>query len=1059
MKRILPFFTCCWLLCFCGADISAQVTTAAINGKVSDDEGGPLIGANVLIVHKPTGTQYGVSTRETGKFNLPNLRVGGPYSLTVSYIGFQQAKIEDIYLKLGEDLPVNFTLNDAATELSQITITAEGSVIDSDRTGAATQINNEQLVKLPTISRSAQDIYRLTPAADGNSFGGRNNQFNNFSLDGSIFNNPFGLDAATPGGQTGAQPISLDAIDQIQVSLAPYDVTQSGFTGAAINAVTKSGTNEFHGTVFGFFRNDNMTGSKVKGREIIVPDLRQVQTGFSLGGYLIKDKLFFFTNFELERRQDLGSNFIAARPGIAGENVSRVTAADLETVSDLLRNEYGYETGPYEGYTHDTDNQKGIVKLDWNISPSHTLTATYNFLDASKDKPANPSAIGRRGPDLITLQFFNSGYQIKNKIQSGILELKSIFGNRYSNKLQVGYTTFRDSREPFSSPFPVININKDGSRYIVAGHEPFSINNQLNQKVLQITDNFNIYSGNHTWTIGSSLERFTFDNSFNLNAYGGTFPFEEFQSVSAFVDSVNNGAFDASVFAARETFARNNADNTWALAETNLGQWALYVQDKWAISPRFSMTLGLRMDMPLYFDTEEKIRENIVRKGGLFSEGGTYDPTIVYYDEAGQEVLFDHTVLPKQTPLLSPRVGVNYDVKGDRTLQLRGGTGLFAGRFPFVWLGNQVANPDFFFYTITDREFQFPQVWRTNIGGDLLFGEGWIATADIIYTKDINAMMVRNYGLNLPTATLNGADDRAIYPDDQRSKNAFGGTTNAYVFTNTDIGSSFNTSVELKRKWEKGLYTSLGYNYLRARDASSIAAEISSDAFDRNPSLGHANRAQASASLYGNRHRFVGSANKTFSYANDKMATTISLFFEYAEGGRFTYTYGGDINGDSSPLNDLIYIPTDAEIETLDFSVDPSASPTEQAAQADAQRESMKAFIAQDDYLSKRRGQYAEKYALLSPWYSRWDLRLLQDFKVGTTQKIQLSLDILNLGNLLSSNWGARQLPSNTQPIGVQVDGDNNPTYSFDTSLSESFTDDFSLSSRWQMQVGLRYIF
>jgi hypothetical protein len=363
------------------------------------------------------GIQSGfLSTRADGRFNLPNLRIGGPYSITVSFVGYETKKAEGIYLKLGENLNLDFTTSQSATELGEVVISGGSELLNKDKTGSSIAFDNSQIRKLPTITRSAADIYRLTPSSDGNSFNGRNDQYNNFSLNGAIFNNPFGLDAATPGGQTDAQPISLDAIDQIQVSMAPYDVTQAGFTGASINAVTKSGTNNLEGTVFGFYRTDALTGSKVKGEKVFVPDLTQLQAGFSIGGPIVKDKAFFFVNFEMERRDDLGSSFRAARLGLSGENVSRVDATDLDLVSFVLDSAFNYKTGPYEGFTHETNNQKGIVKFDWNINKNHTVTAIYNFLDASKQKPAHPAAIGRRGPDATTLQYYNSGYQINIKL-------------------------------------------------------------------------------------------------------------------------------------------------------------------------------------------------------------------------------------------------------------------------------------------------------------------------------------------------------------------------------------------------------------------------------------------------------------------------------------------------------------------------------------------------------------------------------------------------------------------------------------------------------------------
>lgn len=1040
------YFTLLVMLCIVGiSSLCAQVTTATLTGLITDDKGEGLPGVTITATHVPSGTGYAVVTRPDGRYSLPNLRVGGPYLIKFSYTGFQSSEVTISELRLGEKAVQNHEMKEASAQLGEAIVIARAN----DRpNGANASVSSEQLRNLPTITRSTADFTRLVPmSAEGGSFAGRNDQFNNYSVDGTIFNNPFGLDAATPGGQADAQPISLDAIDQINVAIAPYDVTQAGFTGAAVNAVTKSGTNKVSGTVFAFYRNKDMIGTKVGDQEVFRGDLRQLQTGFSIGGPIIKDKLFFFANFEIERRSDLGSNFVANR-GAGANNESRVSAADLELVSDALFDRYGYETGDYENYKHNTDNQKGLLKLDWNINSVHKLTVTGNFLDAFREKPAHPSAIGRRGPDAITLQFFNSGYRINNKIYSGIAELKSIFGNKFANKLQAGYTAFRDSRDPFSAPFPVININQGGNRYIIAGHEPFSVNNRLDQNVFQINDNFNIYAGKHTFTVGTALERFDFDNSFNLTAYPGVFgivptsnPFvsREFLSTQEFLDSLNSGFLDPLVESARNTFTNNNANDTWALAETNLGQFALYAQDEWAVNPVFTLTAGVRMDMPLYFDTKEKIEENIARNC-------CYDPSIQYFDENANPVTFDHTVLPKQTPLISPRVGFNWDVKGDRSMQLRGGSGLFTGRFPFVWIGNQVANPNSFFYCVTDPDFKFPQVWRSNVGLDQTFANGWSGTIDLVYTRDVNAMMVRNFGLKKPSGTLEGAGARPVYLSGDK------GAATAYVFTNVKEGYSFNTTLQVKKSWPDGSSFSLGYNFLDAKDAASIDAEISSDAYDRNPAnLQNTNVPELAPSLYGNRHRVVGSGSKRFRYGN--FGTTISLFAEWAQGGRFSYVYAGDINNDASGLNDLIYIPTDAEIDQMNFSGDATAQA--------AQRDGFRRFIAQDDYLGGRRGQFAEKYGALSPWFSRWDMRILQDLYLPNKNVVQLSIDVLNFGNLINSDWGIRQYATYTglaQPIAVSMAG-TTPTYTFDTGQVNTFFDDFSLASRWQLQLGLRYSF
>ena len=1042
MSKILLRSTNLLLCLFLSMSAWSQVTTATLTGIVTDEKGETLIGAAVVATHEPSGSRFGAITREDGLFTIPNMRVGGPYAIKVTFVGYKDLEQGNVFLNLNQKTNLKLQLTSSSAQLTTVTVTANrNDIMGADRTGAETSINSQTLSTLPTISRSQADFTRLNPmAAEGGSFAGRNDQFNNYSVDGTIFNNPFGLDASTPGGQADAQPISLDAIEQINVSIAPYDVSQAGFTGASVNAVTKSGTNEFKGTVFGFFRNKNMYGAKVDGTEVSRGDLKQTQAGFSIGGPIIKNRLFFFANYEQSRLSDLGSYFLANR-GQSGANVSRVLASDLDAVRSALKSKYGYETGAYENFTHKTNSDKALLKLDLNINDNNKLSVTFNMLDAFKDKPAHPSAIGRRGPDAITLQFQNSGYRINNKIYSGIAELKSVIGSTASNKIQVGYSSFIDSRDPASTPFPVLNIGKNGVRYIVAGHEPFSVSNKLDQTVFQINDNLNLYLGKHTVTVGGSLEKFSFDNSFNLTGYGARVFFPDL-GMDTVVKFINGGGLDAEVAAAKAAAAANATGEhkfgNWALAETNLGQLAFYAQDEIAVNKKLTITAGLRVDQPLYFDTKTKMEESIKRNC-------CYDETIQYYDETATPVKLSSLTFPEQKPLFSPRLGFNYDVKGDRSQVLRGGSGLFTGRFPFVWIGNQVANPNSFFYCVTEPDFKFPQVWRTNVGYDLKTKSNWIASIDVIYTKDINGMMVRNYGLKKPTAKLTGADNRPIYGAADKGANT------AYVFSNTNVGSSLNTSLQLEKTFDNGMYLKFGYNYLDSKDAASIDAEISSDAYDRNPAnIQNTNVAELAPSLYGNKHRILGVFSKKFTYGEGKWSTLISLFTEYVKGGRYSYTYAGDINNDGSGLNDLLFVPTDAQIDLMAFAGD-----------AASQRSALKSYIAQDDYLSGRRGQYAEKYAALSPWYSHWDLRLAQDYILPNKNTIQFTMDILNVGNLISNKWGVRQFATQTglaQPVAVSV-ANGVPTYQFDTTQKTTFFNDFSLLSRWNMQLGLRYSF
>lgn len=1034
--------------------VIGQTTTSSIKGLVKSSNNETLPGATVLAIHTPTGSKYSALSNEDGRFSMLNMRIGGPYKIVVTFVGYQSEEFNDVYLDLGKVFSLDVLLKDESQKLDEVKVTgAKNKVFSSGRTGAETTVGRRELTTLPSISRSASDFTRLEPTASGGSFGGRNDKFNNFSLNGAVFNNPFGLDAATPGGQTGAQPISLDAIEQIQVATAPYDVTLSGFTGASVNAVTKSGTNEFHGTAYGFFRNQDMTGNKIKGEKIFVPSLEQNQAGFSIGGPIVKNKLFFFTNFEIDKRSDSGSNVVANDGNSTiGVNESRVLATDLMYVSTEL-GKLGYNSGSYQGFTHYSNSNKGIVKFDWNINDDHKLAVIYNFLDASKDKPAHPTAIRRRGPDNNTMQFENSGYQINNQISSFLVELNSKFTETISNKLQVGYTHFNDFRNPFSAPAPVISITKDGSPYIIAGHEPFSINNRLDQKVLQITDNMNIVRGNHTFTAGFSFEKFIFKNSFNLKGYG----FDVFGSVdmAGFTDNINNGYYATAFANAQATFDAKNkleagTDGGWNLSETTVGQLAFYVQDEWNITDNFKLIYGLRADKPLYFNTAENIQKFIDTDN---SEG--YLPGINYYDpKDGSTVNLNSTVLPGNALLWSPRVGFNWDTNGEKTTQLRGGTGIFTGRLPFVWIGNQVSGIDPFFYQVVDTDFKFPQVWRTSLGLDHKFEGNYILTVDMSYNKDLNAVHVQDWGLKTPTTNLVGADDRPIYAAADKgvwTDFGFPADSHAYVLTNSNKGSAFNTSVKVQKTFDNGLFASVAYNYLKSMDVNSIEAEITGDAFNFNPALGNVNNDQLSNSKYGDTHRFIGVGSKKWKYGtDDKWATTVSTFFEYAQGGRFNYTYGGDINNDGAFGNDLIYIPTTAEIATMTFS-------------GAGQGAALDSYINQDNYLSGRRGQYAERYGALAPWRGKWDFKVLQDynFKVGASKKvntIQLSLDVLNLGNLLNSDWGLIQQPNSVQPIGVNV-VNKVPTYTFNGDQTKTFSYDASLASRWQAQFGVRYIF
>lgn len=1030
----------------------SQITTSKIQGNISD-ETGPLFGATVIVKHVPTGTKSGAMTQDNGNFTLTNLRVGGPYAVSISFVGYKTVEYTDVYLQLGKTTNINTLMKTESLELDEVVIKySKNNTFNNDRTGAETSVGKKELSTLPTISRSQADFTRLEPTSSGGSFGGRNDQFNNFSLDGSIFNNPFGLDAATPGGQTAAQPVSLDAIEQIQVSLAPYDVSLSGFTGASVNAVTKSGTNSFKGTLYGYFRNQDMTGGKIKGDNIFVPELNHYQTGFSLGGPIIKDRVFFFVNAERENRVDSGSHWVPDNgDGTQGINEATVLESDMIAVQSALAN-LGYDTGAYTGFTHLTESWKGIAKLDFNINDNNRLALIYNFLDASQEKPAHPTALGFRGPGPTILQFENSGYQMNNEIHSYLAELNSNFGNGFSNKFQIGYTKFTDFRTPKSVAAPSISIqNGIGANYIIAGHEPFSINNKLDQRVFQFNNNLSIVKNAHTITLGLSFEKFQFGNSFNLGSLGaaGVF-FPSYASVADFLaDAGPGGGMQAQLQAATTTAQSLNAGEEgkvggWNYYKINVGQMAFYVQDELSINDDLKVTLGLRADKPLYFDSSVLAQEFIDTQC-------CYWPALNYVDPAtGEDAFFDSTKMPTNDFIISPRLGVNWDVKGDKSLQVRGGTGIFTGRFPFVWIGNQSGAPNFWFYEVIDPDFNWPKVWKSSLGIDNKFAGDIVATFDASYTKDIVSAHIQDWGLKTPSGTLNGVagHDRPLYIDGDRAN--FMGNA-AYVLTNSDKGFAYNLTGKVQKSFNNGLFASFAYNYMMSKDVNSIEAEITGDAFVFNPAYGNVNDDILSYSKYGDKHRIVGLLSKKFNYGNDKWYSSLAGIYEYAQGGRFNYTYGGDINGDGSGLNDLIYIPKSDEVSQMNF--DANLGPV-----AD-QRAAFEEYIKQDDYLSSHRGESMERYGALSPWRGRWDFKFIQGYKIGDDNSIEFSLDVLNLGNMINSNWGVVQQPTIVQPIGVSVDDFGTPTYSFNPTTVKTFTNDASLLSRWQVQGGLRYNF
>ena len=1029
--------------------LAQGVTTASFDGRITDTDGTGLLGTNIVITHIPSGTVYGSSTREDGFFNVSNVRVGGPYEVKVSYIGYVTARLENIFLKVGEDYTVNITLEQKTVEMDEVVVTAnKDGVINADRTGSATFIKSEDLESMPTIARSAKDLTRLTPESDGNSFGGRNNLYNNFSLDGSIFNNSFGLDYATPGGQADAQPVSLDAIEQIQVSLAPFDIRESGFTGAGVNAVTKSGTNQIKGKVYHYQRNEAMIGKKVGDTETENLDFNTTQTGFSLGAPIIKNKLFVFVNAEAERRDELAHGFVAKKDANhTGANVTSVNEADIQAVQNRLRDYWGYEPGDYQGYNHETYNNKFLLKVDWNISDIHNFSFRYNYLDAWKDILPHPEAIIGRGPTSYRLPFENSSYTIANKIHSVVSELHSRFSSNLSNDMLIGYTIFRDERNPHSKPYPVLDIfDANGNLAITMGSEMFSTHNRLYQDVFQFTNNLSYYKDRHTFTAGINYEMFKFDNSFNLFYY----PWNTFESVDHFLSTTRDDIdFDAQVAAAQQ--------NDYAWAYVDVAQLGLYIQDDYKYKDNLKLTFGLRMDLPIYMneiDPNDEVKD--------------FDGWV---NEDGESVKLDPSQWPSANPLWAPRFGFNWDVYGDRSMQVRGGSGIFSGRIPFVWLGNQSTNsridPGYEFQVnATSEGFHFPQVWKNNIAVDKSFGDGWIATFEGLISKDINAVVHRNYNMLPPSGQLTGTGDTREMFAGFNESNIYSASANSIGFLdagviildNTKKGHQYNFTGKLEKNFTFGLKANVAYTYMESKDLTSIPAEIAADAFQRNPIVGNPNDPMFTHSRYGLNHRIISSLMYNKEYKN--MKTSVAVFFEAGKGNRYSFTYAGDLNQDGIANNDLLYVPENASDIHFGSVTDGIAT---EASDAAAQWAALDAFIEQDDYLKERRGDYAERHGATLPWFSQIDVRVMQDVKLNFADRdhtIRLSFDILNFGNMISSNFGVRQLPNTYNPISVNgVDANGTPYFGFNTNLKDSYIDDVSVLSKWQMQIGLSYIF
>lgn len=1112
MRKFLLLFLLASVTFLATKNVSAQgVTTASVNGIVTDSKG-PIPGATVSMTHTPTGTVYATVTRADGRFNLPNLRVGGPYTFKVTFIGYKDNVQENITLSIGQDQKLDTRLEDNTATLGEVVIKgSQGKVINSSRTGARETISRNQIENLPTINRSLADFTKLTPSANGLNFGGRSSAFNNITVDGALFNNSFGL-SGTLGGQTNSQPISLDAIDQIQVDIAPFDVRQGNFTGAGVNTVVKSGTNTIKGTIYDYLRSTGLTGYNAGDTKIAKTPFNYHQLGASIGGPIIKNKLFFFISGEEERISAPYSSYVATGSGASG-NVSLADATTLNAIKQKLINDYGYNPGDYQGYNLATYSNKLTVKLDWNIDKNNILSAKYFYLKSyANQPPSNSGTINvntpTRSAGINTLPFFGAGYRINNNFNIGIVELDSHISDKLSNKLTVGYSALRDFRKSSgSTDIPMVDIGngqfdpatgKISALTTSFGYELYTAGNLLNTNIFQFSDDLTLYAGKHEFTFGTNDQIQSYTNGFAPD-YNGLYTFN---SAADFL----SGAPAAS-YAYRYSAL---ADGSFPYAKIKASIYSVYVQDKFHVTDKFLLTYGLRADYDA-FPTSLAHNDNAA---ALTFQGGYVNGIHV-----------DPSKLPSNRVLVSPRVGFNWDVFGDQTTQVRGGSGIFAGTVPFVWISNQASNNGLLFSSgtvttagdsrlvfnpnvnhgrpvptpgntvapntsyeldVANPNLKYPEIWRTNLAIDHKLPGGIIATIEGAYTKDINAIYHQNLVLSNNYTVLNGPEGQIRYTNANFTQTpAKGGTntgtisatnpiiTGLYYMTNSSKGYSYFITGQLQKSFSNGIYANVAYTHSGAKDVND-GGSTASTIWSTRTVAGNPNADNISNSTYVQPNRIIASVFYKKSYAGHA-STSVGLLYEMANTGAVSYITGGDPNNDGAS-NDLMYIPkSQSDIILVPNNTNAALGPVD-TRDAATQWQQLNAFINQDKYLSKHRGEFAQRNGVILPYYKRLDLKVVQDFYVNVGKSkntIEISFDMINVGNLLNKNWGNYQTAFTGITSGSVtilnykgLDPSGRPTYAFPylnaakgTPVTESFIDGTSQLSRWQAQLGLRYIF
>jgi hypothetical protein len=1057
------------LLLLSAFTLNAQVTTASMNGMVTDKSGQPLVGASVRIVHEPSGTQYGTSTRKDGHFNLQGLRVGGPYSISITFIGYSKQQRNIPSLELSQNLKIDFIMVEEALNVGEVRILGEyNPILSANRTGAASNVSRTNIDRLPTISRNFTDYLKLSPYFIGNSAQGRNNRYNNIQIDGANYNDLFGLGSTGTPGLSNVSPISLEAIQEFQIVVSPFDVRQSGFTGAGVNAVTRSGNNNYSGAGFLYGRDQSMIGKSPDALRTSYADFSEIKAGFRIGGPILENKLFFFATAELTQYKRPTNRVFNSV--VDGTGQYALSQDSIDTFVNKLKS-YGYDPGSFTNINFKRQSINLFARLDYNLSDAHKLTLRHTFTDGTDDNTPSYSGIYAE----------NTRYQLRNQTNSTVLQLTSLFSKTVSNELILGYTTSRDNPTFYGEDFPFVQVKVRGldgnTKYLLAGAENYRIKNTLDQDIVEFTDNLTFFLNDHTITMGMHHEFFSFANLYIRDYYGN-------YTFNSLADFVNNRAAAGGYALSFSTTGDPNQK-----AKFDAVQYGFYIQDEWSVLPGLKITAGIRVDIPT-LPTKP-------------SYNYKFDST---FTALGYSLSTDK--VPSNIPLYSPRIAFNYDVTGDRSTQLRGGVGLFTGRVPYVWISNQYGNTGVEFarlsyntqtfvadpfnqprggtpiYTsevdVTDKDFKMPQILRTSFALDQKLPYDFVGTIEGVYSKVINDIMYQDINMKgtlVPVNTTglitNGklpGDGRPVYgtwstTTRRWTTQKWNGTdfTNVILLKNTDEGSSANLTVQLQRfGMADGIDANFAYTLGYSDDLNSGASSQAYSQWRYNHAY-DPNHPTASSSAFDRTHRVMATVSyrcdwsEAFGLDAPGYATTLGVYYSGVSGRPYSWVISGDLNGDGQVENDLAYIPKDRNDVIL---MDP-ANTTAVLPSTDASYDQLNQFIASDSYLSEHRGEVARRLAAREPWYGQVDLRFSQEIPLFLEHKIELTLDILNFVNMLDKDAGYIKTVNNQRAFLLTFanldPATGKPRFTYGKLTDPAYASD--LASRWQMQLGIRYTF